>query len=45
MWVSKLQNEVSVSTIMAKYVALLTAMRDMLPLKGLVKMVAKVVTG
>ena len=45
MWVSKLQTEVSVSTMMAEYVALSTAMRDMLPLKRLVKTVAKVVTG
>ena len=45
MWVSKLQSEVSVSTMMAEYVALSQAMRDMLPLKRLVKEVAKVVTG
>jgi hypothetical protein len=45
MWVSKLQTEVSVSTMMAEYVALSTAMRDMLPLKRLVRSVAKVVTG
>jgi hypothetical protein len=44
MWVSKLQSEVSVSTMMAEYVALSQAMRDMLPLKRLVKAVAGVVT-
>ena len=45
LWVSKLQTETSVSTMMAEYVALSTAMRDMLPLKRLVKTIAKVVTG
>ena len=45
MWVSKLQTEVSVSTMIAEYVALSTAMRDMLQLKRLVRSVAKVVTG
>jgi len=45
MWVSKLQTEVSVSTMMAEYVALSQAMRDMLPLKRLVKEIAQVVTG
>ena len=45
MWVSKLQTEVSVSTMMAEYVALSQAMRDMLPLKRLVKEIARVVTG
>ena len=45
LWVSKLQTEVSVSTMMAEYVALSTAMRDMLPLKRLVKAAAKVVSG
>jgi hypothetical protein len=45
LWVSKLQTETSVSTMMAEYVALSTAMRDLLPLKRLVKVVAKVVTG
>ena len=45
MWVSKLQSEVSVSTMMAEYVALSQAMRDMLPLKHLVKEIARVVTG
>lgn len=44
-WVSKLQTEVSVSTMMAEYVALSQSMRDMLPLKRLVKTVAKVITG
>jgi hypothetical protein len=45
MWVSKLQTETSVSTMMAEYVALSSAMRDMLPLKRMVKAVAKVITG
>jgi hypothetical protein len=45
MWVSKLQTETSVSTMMAEYVALSTAMRDMLPLKAMVEAVAKAVTG
>jgi hypothetical protein len=45
LWVSKLQTETSVSTMMAEYVALSAAMRDLLPLKRLVKTVAKVVTG
>ena len=45
MWKSTLQSEVLVSTMHAEYVALSTAMREMLPLKILVKTVAKVVTG
>jgi hypothetical protein len=45
LWRSCLQTETSVSTMMAEYVALSTAMRDLLPLKRLVKTVAKVVTG
>jgi len=45
LWSSKLQTETSVSTMMAEYVALSAAMREMLPLKRLVKAVAKVVTG
>lgn len=45
MWVSKLQTETSVSTMMAEYVALSTAMRDMLPLREMVKTVAKSITG
>ena len=45
MWVSKLQTETSVSTMMAECVALSAAMRELLPLKRLVKTVAKVVTG
>jgi hypothetical protein len=45
LWKSSLQTETSVSTMMAEYVALSTAMRDMLPLKTLVKTIAKVVTG
>ena len=42
---SVLQSETSVSTMMAEYVALSTAMRDMLPLKRLVETISKVVTG
>ena len=45
LWESSLQTETSVSTMMAEYVALSSAMRDMLPLKRLVKTIAKVVTG
>ena len=45
LWASKLQTETSVSTMMAEYVALSSAMRELLPLKRLVKTVAKVVTG
>ena len=45
LWVFKLQSETSVSTMMSEYVALSSAMRDMLPLKRMVKAVAKVVTG
>ena len=44
-WRSTLQQETSLSTMMAEYVALSTAMREMLPLKRLVKTIAKVVTG
>ena len=45
LWKSSLQSETSVSTMMAECVALSSAMRDMLPLKRLVKTIAKVVTG
>ena len=45
LWVSKLQTETSVSTMMAEYVALSSAMRELLPLKRLVKKVAKFVSG
>ena len=45
LWVSKLQTETSVSTMMAEYVALSSAMREMLPLKRLVKKVAKFISG
>ena len=44
-WRSTLQQETSLSTMMAEYVALSSAMREMLPLKQLVKLVAKTVTG
>ena len=33
MWVSKLQTKVSISTMMAEFVALFTGMRDMLSLQ------------
>ena len=45
LWRSSLQTETSISTMMAEYVALSSAMRDLLPLKRLVKTIAKVVTG
>ena len=45
LWVSKLQTETSVSTMMAEHVALSSAMREMLPLKRLVKKVAKFISG
>jgi hypothetical protein len=44
LWKSTLQTETSVSTMMAEYVALSSAMREMLPLKRLVESIAKVVT-
>jgi hypothetical protein len=44
-WKSTLQQETSLSTMMAEYVALSTAMRELLPLKRLVKTIAKIVTG
>ena len=44
-WKSTLQTETSLSTMMAEYVALSTAMRELLPLKRLVKAIAKIVTG
>ena len=31
-WVSKLQSEVAISTLEAEYIALSTAMRDLIPL-------------
>ena len=36
-WVSKLQREISLSTLEAEYIALSTAMRDLLPMKDLLK--------
>ena len=44
-WRSTLQQETSLSTMMAEYVALSTAMRELLPLKRLVKLIAGIVTG
>ena len=35
-WVSKLQSEIAVSTMEAEYIALSLAMRDLIPLRGLV---------
>ena len=35
-WVSKLQTEIAVSTMEAEYIALSLAMRDLIPLRGLV---------
>ena len=35
-WVSKLQSEISVSTMEAEYISLSTAMRDLIPLRTLV---------
>jgi hypothetical protein len=45
LWKSTLQQETSLSTMMAECVALSSAMREMLPLKRLVRTIAKVVTG
>ena len=45
LWRSVLQTETSVSTMMAEYVALSSAMRELLPLKRLVRTVARIVTG
>ena len=44
-WKSTLQQETSVSTMMAEYVALSASMRELLPLKRLVTTIAKIVTG
>ena len=40
-WSSKLQDGVALSTMMAEYCALFTAMREVLPLHSLTKTVAK----
>ena len=45
LWTSKLQSETALSTMMAEYSALSQAMREMLPIKNLVKAVAKTITG
>lgn len=42
-WSSKLQDSIALSTMMAEYYALSTAMRDVLPLRNLTKTVAKAV--
>ena len=39
-WVSRLQSEISLSTMEAEYVALSSSMKDLLPLKRIVKAVA-----
>ena len=36
-WVSKLQREIALSTLEAEYIALSTAMRDLLPMRELLK--------
>ena len=40
-WASRLQDSISLSTMMAEYYALSTAMREVIPLRDLVKVVAK----
>jgi hypothetical protein len=45
LWKSCLQQETSLSTMMAEYVALSASMRELLPLKRLVETIAKIVTG
>ena len=40
-WASCLQDSISLSTMMAEYYALSTAMREVIPLRDLVKVVAK----
>ena len=44
-WVSKLQSEVGVSMMEAEYIALSTAMQDLIPLQTLVSEVCVVVAG
>ena len=43
MWTSKLQTEISLSTMEAEYVAMSTAMRELIPLKRLIVAVSKAV--
>ena len=43
-WVSKLQREISLSTLEAEYIALSTAMRDLLPMKELLQEVVSKMT-
>ena len=43
LWSSKLQTETALSTMMSEYIALSQAMRDLLPLKNLVKSVSRAV--
>jgi len=41
LWVSKLQSEIALSTTESEYIALSTALRDVIPLMGLVKDISK----
>jgi hypothetical protein len=41
LWVSKLQTEIALSTMEAEYIAVSQAMRDLLPLRGLMDVLAK----
>ena len=43
MWSSKVQTEIALSTMEAEYIALSTALRDLIPLKRLVKVVTTAV--
>ena len=40
-WASKLQESIALSTMMAEYYALSTCMREVLPTRTLIKMIAK----
>lgn len=44
-WVSKLQTEISLSTMESEYVSLSTAMRDVLPLRRVVSAVSRAIMG
>ena len=41
LWISRLQTEIATSTMEAEYIALSTAMRDLLPLKHKVEVIGK----
>jgi hypothetical protein len=45
LWVSKLQQEISLSTMESEYVALSSAMRDLIPIRRLVEIFAKAISG